>query len=105
MHVADHPLQQVAVDLADYSKSKQHNDGYSYIFMAIDYFTKLIIAYPLNTNQGVALTDALSNTMSDLGNMETLVSDTEGGTNTPTFIRVWTTIQLDIFKVGRHLVW
>ena len=45
-YVADHPLQQVVIDLADYSQSKEHYDGYSYICMAIDYFTKLIVAYP-----------------------------------------------------------
>jgi hypothetical protein len=87
-YVADHKLQVVGCDLADYSRSKEHNDGYAYIFMAIDYFTKFIVAYPLKTKQGVELADALTKTINDLGKMETLTSDTEGGTNTPAFIRV-----------------
>ena len=56
--------------------------------MAIDHFTKCIVAYPLKTKQGVELADALTKTINDLWKMEALVSDTEGGTNTPTFIRV-----------------
>ena len=96
-YVADHPLQQVAVDLADYSKSTEHNDGYAYIFMAIDYFTKFIVAYPLKTKQGVDLAPALIKTINDLGKFETLTSDTEGGTNTAEFIRV-----LNQYKI-RHI--
>ena len=58
-YVADHPLQQVGVDLADYNKSKEHNDGYSYIFMGICYFSKYLVAYPIKTKQGKDLTEAL----------------------------------------------
>ena len=58
-YVADHPLQQIAFDLADYSKSKEHNEEVAYIFMGIDYFTKFLVAYPLKTKQGVELADAL----------------------------------------------
>ena len=87
-YVADHPLQQVAIDLADYSKSKEHNDGYSYIFLAIDYFSKWIVAIPIKTKQGVDLVEALKKLLNDMGKFETLVSDQEGGTNTPDFIKI-----------------
>ena len=50
-YVADHPLQQVAVDLADYNKSKQVNDGYAYIIIACGYFTKFVFAKALKTKQ------------------------------------------------------
>ena len=46
-YIADHPLQQVAVDLADYSKSKQFNDGFTYIFLGVDYFAKYMFAKAL----------------------------------------------------------
>ena len=42
-YIADHPLQQVAVDLADYNKSKHFNDGFSYIWAGVDYFTKFVL--------------------------------------------------------------
>ena len=92
-YVADHPLQQVGIDLADYNKSKEHNDGYAYIFMGVCYFSKYIVAYPLKTKQGKDLTDALKNMIDDMNKLskyqiETIVSDQEGGTNTPQFIRV-----------------
>ena len=74
--------------MADYSKSKEHNDGFAYIFMGIDYFTKFLVAYPLKTKQGVELAGALEKTIKDIGKMEALISDTEGGTNTKEFIRV-----------------
>ena len=56
--------------------------------MGIDYFTKFLVAYPLKTKQGVELADALEKTIKDIGQMEALISDTEGGTNTKEFIRV-----------------
>jgi hypothetical protein len=92
-YVADHPLQQVAIDLADYSKSKAHNDGYQYIFVAVDYFSKYIVAYPMKSKQGSDLTIALKSLIHDMekvakAKIETIVSDQEGGTNTTPFIRV-----------------
>ena len=39
-YIADHTLQQVGVDLADYNKSSKYNDGYAYIFIGVDYFSK-----------------------------------------------------------------
>ena len=92
-YVADHPLQQVGIDLADYNKSKDHNDGYSYIFMGICYFSKYLVAYPIKTKQGKDLTEALKKMIEDFSKItkykiEAIVSDQEGGTNTPQFIRV-----------------
>ena len=67
-YVADHPLQQVAVDLADYNKSKQANDGYAYSFVACDYFTKYVFAKALKTKQAGKLTEALKGMIKRNGN-------------------------------------
>lgn len=87
-YVADHPLQQVGIDLADYSKSKDHNDGYAFIFVSVDYFSKWITAIPLKTKQGKDLVEALKQLLNEVGHFDTLVSDQEGGTNTPEFIKI-----------------
>lgn len=92
-YVASHPMQQIGVDLADYSKSSQHNDGYSYIFVGVDYFSKFVVAFPLTTKTGSDLAHALSKMIIDMkkagkADIEAIVSDTEGGTNTPLFIKV-----------------
>ncbi len=63
---AEHPLQQIAIDLADYSKSKEHNDGFAYILMGVDYFSKFLVAYPLKTKQGIDLAGALETTIKEL---------------------------------------
>jgi hypothetical protein len=102
-YVADHPLQQVAIDLADYSKSKEHNDGYQYIFVAVDYFSKFIVAYPMLDKRGSDLTTALNSLIKDMekaakSKIETIVSDQEGGTNTAPFIRVLNTNNI------RHII-
>jgi hypothetical protein len=81
----------VAIDLADYSKSKEYNDGYSYIFVAVDYFTKYVFAKALKTKQSGELAEALVDMISHwsaLGKPEAIISDQEGGTQSPSFIRV-----------------
>ena len=54
-YIADHPLQQVAVDLADYNKSKHFNDGFSYIWVGVDYFTKFVFAKALKDKKNTGI--------------------------------------------------
>ena len=78
-YIADAPLDEVGADLADYSRSKQHNDGYAYIFVAVDYFTKYCVAMPMKTKQADDCVSALEEVIRRLGNFRTLFSDREGG--------------------------
>ena len=77
-YVADHPLQQVAIDLADYTRSKQYNDGYSYICVCVDYFTKYVFAKALKNKKPDDLTDALVDMIKAMGTPEAIISDKEG---------------------------
>jgi hypothetical protein len=84
-YVADHPLQQVAIDLADYSRSKQYNDGYCYICVCVDYFTKYAFAKALKTKKPDELTEALVDTIKAMGTPEAIIPNKEGGTQSPSF--------------------
>ena len=97
-YIADHPLQQVAVDLADYNKSKHFNDGFSYIWVGVDYFTKFVFAKALKDKTAPELTEALKDMIKEMGQIEAVVSDFEGGTQTPLFIKV-----LNEHKI-RHII-
>ena len=97
-YIADHPLQQVAVDLADYNKSKHFNDGFSYIWVGVDYFTKFVFAKALKDKKSPELTEALKDMIKEMGQIEAVVSDFEGGTQTPLFIKV-----LNEHKI-RHII-
>ena len=82
-YIADHPLQQVAVDLADYSKSTKFNDGFAYIWVGVDYFTKFVFAKALKNKTTPELTEALTYMSKEMGQIEAVVSDFEGGTQSP----------------------
>ena len=46
-YVAHGPLQEIQIDLADFTASASVNDGYRYAFVAIDIFTKFCHAVPI----------------------------------------------------------
>ena len=46
-YVAHHPLQEIQIDIADFTASGALNDGFRYLFVAIDIFTKICHAVPI----------------------------------------------------------
>ena len=48
-YVADEPLEEFQLDLADYSNSAEYNDGFVYALCCIDIFTKYAYRIPLKT--------------------------------------------------------
>ena len=52
---------QWSADLMDMMKFKQYNDGYSYILMVIDLFSKYLWMRPLKTKTGESIKSALAN--------------------------------------------
>ena len=77
-YVADEPLQEFQVDLADYSKSAEHNDGYAYALCCIDIFTKYAYCIPLKTKQKKEVAEAFKEILNHMGICSTLMSDFEG---------------------------
>ena len=78
-YIVDNPLVEIACDLADYSRNAEYNDGYAYIFIAVDVFTKYCVAVPIKTKTGVDCAKALKETIERMGKFRTLYSDREGG--------------------------
>ena len=46
-YVAKEPLQEVQVDIADFTRSAEVNDGYRYAIVAVGIFTKICHAVPI----------------------------------------------------------
>ena len=46
-YVAHEPLQEIQIDIADFTRSADVNDGFRYLFVAIDIFTKICHAAPI----------------------------------------------------------
>ena len=45
-YVAHEPLQEIQIDLADFTKSAEANNGFRYAFVAVDVFSKYMWAVP-----------------------------------------------------------
>ena len=46
-YVAKEPLQEIQIDIADFTRSAEENGGIRYLFVAIDIFTKICHAVPI----------------------------------------------------------
>ena len=46
-YVAHEPLQEIQIDIADFTRSVKENDGYRYCFVAVEVFTKFCHAVPI----------------------------------------------------------
>ena len=78
-YVADEPLQEFQLDLADYNKSSKFNDGYSYALCCIDIFTKYAYCIPLKTKQGNEIAEGFKDILNHMGVCSVLMTDFEGG--------------------------
>ena len=50
-YVAHEPLQEIQIDIADFTKSAQANGGIRYLLTAIDIFTKICHAVPIKNKK------------------------------------------------------
>jgi len=66
--------QQFQVDLADLSKYYDENDGYKYLLVAIDCFSRLASVEPLKTKSGTVV-KALTAVFKELGEPDKIQSD------------------------------
>ena len=64
-YVADEPLEEIQIDLADFTASASVNDGYRYLFVGIDIFTKFCHAVPVKSK---TITDSV-NAMKEIINV------------------------------------
>lgn len=53
------PRKILSIDLADFQRISEFNDGYRYVLVAIDTFSRFAWAYPLRTKRGVEVSQRL----------------------------------------------
>ena len=50
-YVADEPLEEIQIDLADFTRSASDNDGHRYCLVAVDVFTKMLWGVPIKNKR------------------------------------------------------
>ena len=50
-HVAKESLQEIQIDIADFTRSAEANGGIRYLFVAVDIFTKICHAVPIKNKK------------------------------------------------------
>ena len=87
-YVAKEPLQEIQMDIADFTKSAQANGGIRYLFVAIDIFTKICHAVPIKDKNPPESIRAMKEVLETLGKPETIYHDNEGSWSSTVFIRL-----------------
>ena len=86
-YIVDGPNQEVAADLADFSRNAIYNRGYRYIFIAVDAFTKFAHAVPMMSKNASDCAEALEEVLNNMGNFKTLFTDGEPAFESKPFIK------------------
>jgi len=87
-YVAKEPLQEIQIDIADFTRSVEMNDGYRYCFVAVDIFTKICHAVPIKDKKPEESIKAMKEVLEKIGVPEVLYHDNEGSWNSIEFIRL-----------------
>ena len=87
-YVANKPLEEIQADLADFTASGALNNGYRYLFVAVDIFTKFCHAVPIKDKKPKESITAMTEVLNVIGKPETLYHDFEGSWNSKPFIRL-----------------
>ena len=87
-YVATEPLQELQIDIADFTASGAVNDGYRYCFVAIDIFTKYCHAVPIKDKRPEESVRAMKEVLNKIGIPKTIYHDFEGSWNSKEFIQV-----------------
>ena len=78
-YIADAPLEELQLDLADFTEAGAVNDGFRFCMVGIDIFTKIATAIPIQTKQKHDCVDALKIVLKDIGIPKIVFHDNEGG--------------------------
>ena len=60
-YVADEPLEEMPIDLADFTRSAAENDGYRYCLVAVDVFTEMLWGVPIKNKKPEDATEKKNN--------------------------------------------
>ena len=86
-YIADGPLEEVAFDLAVFTKSAKLN-GFEFAMVAVDVFSKFCHIVPMKDNKTQSGVNAMKEVINKIGKFKRLISDREGFTETPEFYRL-----------------
>ena len=87
-YVAHDPLQEIQVDIADFTASSALNNGFRYLFVAIDIFTKFCHAVPIKDKHPPESVRAMKEILKVIGVPKILYHDNEGSWNSGDFVQL-----------------
>ena len=87
-YLAKEPLQDIQVDIAGFTCSAEVNDGYRYVFVAVDIFTKICHAVPTKDKKPAKSVRVFNEVLENIGIPEVIYHDSEGSWDSTQFIRL-----------------
>ena len=87
-YVAHGPLQEIQIDIADFTRSAEVNNGYRYLFVAVDIFTKMCHAVPIKNKEPEESIRAMKEVLNTIGIPQQIYHDNEGSWSSKEFIRL-----------------
>jgi hypothetical protein len=87
-YVAHEPLQEFQIDIADFTMSGSVNDGYRYLLVAVDIFTKFCHSVPIKDKQPAESVRAMKEILKVIGVPEVIYHDNEGSWNSGDFVQL-----------------
>ena len=87
-YVAHEPLQEIQIDIADFTRSADVNDGFRYLFVAVDIFTKICHAVPIKDKHPPESIRAMKEVLNTIGIPQQIYHDHEGSWTSTEFIRL-----------------
>ena len=86
--VSNESLDQIQLDLADFTKNAEENDGYRFALVGVDVFSRYGWLVPMKTKQPNDVINAFKEIMRVFGVPKSAFSDLEGAIVSDEFIRV-----------------
>ena len=87
-YMAKEPLQEIQIDLAIFTDSAPDNNGYKYVFVAVDIFSEICHAVPVKDKKPQESIRAMKEVFEKIGIPEVIYHDNEGSWSSTEFIRL-----------------
>ena len=87
-YVASEPLQELQVDLGDFTASSAVNNGFRYMFLAVDIFSKYIHCVPVKDKKPPESIRAFKEILDVIGIPKNVMSDREGARESTEFVKL-----------------
>ena len=81
-------LDQIQVDIADFTRNSETNEGFRYALVGVDVFSRYGWAVKMKTKTPNDVITAFKEIMAKIGKPKTLASDSEGALLSTGFIRI-----------------